>query len=135
MTHKPLDFAFVLFCDGGCNNHTHANGYGSYAVLKRGEEVARQTRREYAEVETSQEAEYQALLDALRWIASYYQPSVNYRVWSDSRLVVNQASGYWRCQAANLWDYYVKVDNLLREMPNVKIAWTPRGEIVKVLGH
>lgn len=135
MTKPKKDFTCVLYCDGGCNNHTHAGGYGSFAAIQQGSLVYQQARREYPEVETNQEAEYQALLDALQWLEGRYDRTVWYRIWTDSRLLVNQTSDYWRCFAPNLIPYLVQAQTLLRTMPTVKLAWIPRAEIVKVLGH
>lgn len=135
MKQPKKDFAYVLYCDGGCNNHIHGNGYGSFAAVQQGVIVHHQCRRPYPGVQTNQEAEYQALLDALTWLAARYDPTAGYRVWTDSRLLVNQTGGIWGCSAANLKPYLEQARTLLQQMPTVKIVWTPRGEIVKVLGH
>jgi len=135
MSKQKNDFTCILYCDGGCNNHTHRGGYGSFAAVQQGSLIYHQARREYAEVETSQEAEYQALLDTLTWLQPRYDPYVWYRIWTDSRLLVNQTCSYWQCHAPNLFDYLEQAQTYLREMPTVKLAWTPRAEIVKILGH
>lgn len=133
--HKPI-YANVLYCDGGCNNQTHTGGYGSYAILEAGQEIQRQTRRAYRDVTTSQEAEYQALYDALHWLFSTsYRADKWYQVWTDSQLVVKQTRGEWGCKAENLIPHLERVSWLLEHMPTVKISWTPRAEIVKRLGH
>jgi len=126
-------YAFVLYADGGCNNLTRKNGYASYAVFQGEEKIAHQERKTYTELETSQEAEYRALLDAMQWMRENAQGKYC-RILSDSQLIVMQVNGEWACRSENLRGYYCEAVELFNEL-KIKLSWTPRAEIVKILGH
>lgn len=116
-----------LHCDGGCNNHTHSGGYGSF---KAGDHLERLT---HPTAKTSNEAEYLTLLAALRWLGANASGE-RWVILSDSQLVVNQVAGFWQARA-HLKPLCAEAKRLYFGLENVRLQWTPRAEIAKVLGH
>jgi ribonuclease HI len=126
----------TFFCDGGCfgNGTGDAYAYGSFGELSGG---VRTLRFAFAEANTNNQAEYQALIHLLRELIPIKE-SVEIRM--DSQLVVNQCAPLgkaWKCKDKNL----IRLRDEARELINQRrkhgtfLKWVRRDEIVEVLGH
>lgn len=118
----------LAWCDGGGDNIHKSNFYCSFRI------------EDYVErfydlrVRSVNESEYLALIYLLEYL---YKNNIQseIEIHSDSALVVNQVNKVWKVRAKNLLPYLVRINNLLEHLPNIKISWVSRKEIVRVLGH
>lgn len=121
----------LVYVDGGCsgNGTANARAYGSYKIgSKQQQEIvwARDA------VNTNNEAEYKTLITALADLES--QAIRNARILMDSALVVNQVNSKWKIREPRLFALCNEAKRLL-QATGASLEWTPRENIVKVLGH
>lgn len=86
---------------------------------------------EYIGETTNNEAEYQALLFSLRWLAEYDFPTPPAKiVWRlDSKLVVEQINKRWKIKEARLASWAQKCWELLATLPySYQVIYVPREE-------
>jgi ribonuclease HI len=120
------------YSDGGGNNKTKKDFYGSFVV--EGHEI----KRFYYDlhgpnIKTTNEAEYQTLILLLEYLQLNNISDV--QIYSDSMIVVNQINGTWRINSETLKPYWTKAVVILNQLRNVKINWVSRKIILKELGH
>jgi len=72
---------------------------------------------EYIGVTTNNEAEYRALVRALKEAAKYEADEI--KCYSDSNLMVHQVKGEWKIKAPQLQDYYNDVKRLEKAFKKV----------------
>ena len=147
----------VYYMDGGCLNNQSAfdrHAYGSYVMcVDTGSglpaKVGVQTSVSMPERSTNNEAEYNTLLAVLAEIWDNYYPNGKYMngalrakmdcphvtIFTDSQLVVYQSSGQWKIKEARLLPLCMRVRTYLAQMPEIKLVWIPRNQIVAMLGH
>jgi probable phosphoglycerate mutase len=120
--HQKRDQA-VIYVDGLHNGSLGSWGWIAYdpegRIISEGFDLC--------DAETSNEAEYRASIDALQWVGSVGFRQV--KMLSDSRLMVNQVTGYWRCKALNLQPLLSQVLDLSRDRI-IRWGWIPREENV-----
>ncbi len=75
-------------------------------------------------ISTNNEAEYLALIKALKEVRKYSPKKVT--CYSDSNLLINQLNNNWKVKAENLLDFYNEVKNLEKEIGNVKYVHVRR---------
>lgn len=123
-----------MWVDGGTgpgNGTDQTECYGS-VLLKRGKTETLHSRHPFPDIKTNNEAEYRALLIGLD--RAYKGEAV--RVFSDSRLIVNQVNGKWKCNYPHLQSLLTEVwKTIARQKLDVSLTWVPRAEIVEKLGH
>jgi ribonuclease HI len=128
----------VCYSDGGCNNKTRSDAYGSFAIYKNGKQEKLET-YDFEGCQTSNEAEYETLITLLEYLNSIYfkdgRGEEPVQIYADSKLVVNQVNGGWACEASNLIERRHRAVKLLNAVSNVKLTWVPRAKIVAILGH
>ena len=124
------DHAVLVYVDGGSrgNGTVNQSGYGSFLID--GELEAH--RFELGSC-TNNVAEYQSLLVALRYCIERRYGSLEIRM--DSALVVNQVMGGWQCRQLHLQVLLREVQDLLTQIPNVRLVQVEREEIMMFLGH
>lgn len=126
-----------LYCyvDGSFNLGNTKKSYGSFVILDdRGKVIGSQIF--ILPCESINEAEYESLIYLLNYIINTENWKSNkYVIMSDSQLLVNQISGDWKIKAKNLKRYHSVILSLFEKMGNVILTWTPRRNIVRVLGH
>jgi ribonuclease HI len=135
-----FEFDYLITCDGGSRGHGAANhGYGSYVLSTRDGQT--QTVRLDLGTATSNEAEYQTLIAALKDLVSRIQradksPSAySLLIHTDSQLVVGQLTQGWKVKAANLRPLVDEAASLMQAFGRCDPVKVPRDEIVRVLGH
>jgi ribonuclease H / adenosylcobalamin/alpha-ribazole phosphatase len=113
--------AVEIYCDGGGQPGGPA-GYGW--VAKKGRQVVECGHGPVlCRPRTSNVAEYQALLAALRWAKS--QGLVAPRIHMDSELVVSQVTGRWACRKEHL-KKHCEDAQALRKETGAWLIWVPR---------
>ncbi len=120
------------YCDGGCNNITKEKAYGSFAVFIDEENEVIQRYR-FDHIRTSNEAEYEILIKLLEYLVENNITDVIIN--SDSKLTVMQVNGTYGVYAPNLIPKCIVAKELLSKLSNSKLEWTPRKNIVSILGH
>lgn len=74
---------------------------------------------------TNNVAEYHAALDALRAVyAAGYRGPV--RLYGDSKLVVEQVTGHWQCNAPHLIELRDQLKHAMTFFESVTVDWIPR---------
>ena len=132
---------FIAYVDGGCNNRTHSNAYGSFMVFGKNEVIRTETF--ILDSKTSNQAEYESMIRLLEFINWYmkYHRCIKWTVYCDSKLTVKQTVAGWKVNNPVLKRLNRRARNLYkrvksREFKNqVEIIWIPREGIVEVLGH
>lgn len=82
-------------------------------------------------IATNNDAEWQAVLEALEHAKREATKGEFIYIYSDSLLVVEQAKGTWKIKQASMKAYYNKMSELSLDLSekgidNIEIAWLPR---------
>jgi ribonuclease HI len=77
-------------------------------------------------VTTNNEAEYRALIEGLKAVKEWKPDRLE--VYLDSKLVVEQMNGGYRIKAAELLPLHKQAQELIRELPEVKVAHVERAK-------
>ena len=131
---KQLTFEIVF--DGGSLGNP-GKGYGSYEITHRGE-VLRRFRHDYGDNVTNNQAEYQTLIEALKWLAEDLGANsklAQVQVNGDSLLVINQLTGKWKVKHEGIRPLVQNALAEIKKFGNVKLTWHDRSNSVKRLGH
>lgn len=127
---------FEIVFDGGALGNP-GKGYGSYEITAQGT-VIRHQREDYGDNVTNNQAEYQTLIEALRWLeqelgaaAAKTRVVVN----GDSLLVLNQLLGKWKVKNEGLRPLHREASQLIEKFRDVSLIWHARSNSVKRLGH
>ncbi len=75
-------------------------------------------------VRTNMEAEWEALLEAIRFAIS--KPIQEVYIFCDSQTVVKQATGVWNVKHEHIKPLYDSYCNTTRGLPNIHVLWVPR---------
>jgi len=127
---------FEIVFDGGALGNP-GKGYGSYEITSRGS-VVRHQREDYGDNVTNNQAEYQTLIEALKWLATDLgAAAVTTRVVvnGDSLLVLNQLLGKWKVKNEGLRPLHREAAQLIGKFRDVSLIWHARSNSVKRLGH
>jgi ribonuclease HI len=122
--------------DGGSEGNP-GRGYGSYRLQPAGGEWMAPVRLEFGARVTNNEAEYGALIAALRDVAGRAPDPRRLRVevLGDSMLVIRQMKGEWRVKAANLAAPFTEARRLASGFGAIRYKWHRRDVSVGLLGH
>ena len=127
----------IAYVDGGCNNRTKSGGYGSYAIFGKDELIATETF--LLNAKTSNQAEYMSLIKLLEFIYNFrkrVKHDSHWTIYSDSKLTVNQVANGWKVNEPVLKELNAVAKELYQGLNgHVKLIWTPRKNIVDILGH
>ncbi len=128
-----------LVFDGGSRGNP-GQGYGSYLVQAPGRKAIIK-RVEFGDNYTNNQAEYDSLIKALEYVIDRLEATgrspeqVQLDIKGDSDLVVNQILGQNKVKDAGLRKRHAQATDLLGRFADWTIAWHPRDESVKLLGH
>lgn len=73
-------------------------------------------------------AEYQGLCAALSWLLDQCLMDKEIIIKSDSRLLVNQMGGRWKCRRGLYVSKYHEAQSLAKSFKNISYVWVPREE-------
>lgn len=130
---------YKIWLDGGSRGNTKNNGeaYGSYYFLNTVTKEYKIVRLEHPELNTSNEAEWETLISVLKMLQA--SPKARVRLFMDSKLVVNQFNGKWKCKDERMARFRGRAGHLLKELEDkqvdITLEWTSRDEIESYLGH
>jgi ribonuclease HI len=98
-----------IFCDGGSRGNPGSAASAFVAKDETGRVIHQQGF--YLGTATNNHAEYQAVIEALKWLSTNPEPVVNFYL--DSELVVRQLTGVYRVKDPNLQNKNAEVKNLI----------------------
>ena len=107
---------FVYFFDGASRSRNGANE-ASYGALMRINGMTMSRSAVYLGDSTNNEAEYQGVLAVLEHALSSGFTKIH--IFGDSKLVVQQLNGIWKCKASNLFSSYEKGLDMVRRLREV----------------
>jgi ribonuclease HI len=131
---------YVLVFDGGSKGNP-GQGYGSYAITRVQDGARRLERLSFGDGYTNNEAEYDALIAALRDLLGRIEDAERQpqefalEIRGDSALVINQLRGTWKAKEARMRKRRDQCLRLLRQFGVVVFKTQPREESVRILGH
>lgn len=138
------DMKITIYCDGGSKGNP-GKGYGSYEIKSDCKTISVcASRLEFGDNLTSNQAEYLALIAALNRLLRLVEGADAERlnigepfieVHSDSKLMVQQVMGYWRCKVPHIRELRFTAVELLRRFKQWRVHWHPRDVSVKKFGH
>jgi len=119
--HGDGDEKTVIHTDGAARGNPGRAGIG--VVLKYDDEHTEEI-KSYLGVRTSNQAEYEALIAALK--KAKEQRKSYLHIFSDSQLIVNQINGKWRVKNPNIVGLYREARELIRGFSNVAVTHVRR---------
>jgi probable phosphoglycerate mutase len=128
-----------LVFDGGALGNPGA-GYGSFQLRDR-QGFCEISRLDFGDNVTNNQAEYRTLIAGLEAAlkhagnVGWHPRTLRVRVRTDSKLVVEQVLGRWKVRHPNLQPLSTRARDLLSRFGSTDIAWHPRVESVRILGH
>ena len=134
LSPQTLAPAIEVYADGGCagNGTDHQKAYGSYKI---GDWTP--VRQVYGN-RTSNEAEYLALIDALRALNAFQKTvplkGIEIIAYTDSKLLEGQLTKRWKVLKPHLRPLVDEAGLLLRDT-GAKLVRVGREKMVEVLGH
>lgn len=129
---------YTIIFDGGCLGNP-GKAYGSYKLQTR-EGKERIVRLQFGHG-TNNSAEYMALNAALKDLRDTIRKAgkdpagFEVEVLGDSKLVIQQASGVWKCRNATLKPLLDETRALAGQFRNITFTWHPRSVSEAHLGH
>jgi ribonuclease HI len=127
---------YMIVFDGGSRGNP-GPGYGSYVIFDQvgsGSPV----RLRFEDEQTNNEAEYNTLLAALKDLrqrSALFTDQFAIKILGDSMLVINQVKGEWKVKEPRLRVLRDQVLAELRHFKAYRLAYQPREDTLKVLGH
>jgi ribonuclease HI len=121
---------FIIYTDGGSRGNPGASAVGVVIANEKGEPLKKIS--EAIGEKTNNEAEYQAVIFALKKIKSFYggekAAKMEIEIRSDSELVMRQLSHRYKIKEENLQPLFIKIWNLTIDFKKVNFKEIPREE-------
>ena len=126
----------VITFDGGAMPNPGI-GYGSYNIKEEDKAwyIYKKSREEYGDGVTNNQAEYMALISAIKSVTKMVGKNNNLKIYGDSLLVIKQISGEWKIKEKKLKLLFDELKNLLLNFETYTVHHRPREESVKEFGH
>ncbi|MBN9391727.1 MAG: ribonuclease HI family protein [Chloroflexi bacterium] len=134
------EWDYTLTFDGGADPNP-GKAYGSYHIRTRAGRERLESRLQFGDRMTNNQAEYLALKngleDLIRTIEKAGKQPENYSVeiFGDSSLVIKQLRGEWKVKDAKMLPLYDETIQLLRRFKKTSLNWHDRSNSVRLLGH
>jgi len=131
---------YTIVFDGGSLGNP-GQGYGSYALIRNKDGRIRKRRLRFGDQDTSNQAEYQALIASLEDLVGTIQKAgrsardFSLEIRGDSKLIMRQVEGSWKTKSLRLMELRDRVEELLTQFGSVELNWHSREETVEILGH
>lgn len=118
--------SLAVFTDGGARGNPGPAGIGF--IIKDASRKILHQQGKYIGKTTNNAAEYQAVIEALKWIVSNFEdPISKIEFFLDSKLIVNQLNGLFKVKEIKMRNLIIKVRQLEREVGgNVSYYLIPR---------
>lgn len=109
--------------DGATQPNPGQRGIGGLLLSPQGQRIEISQAIGYG---TNNEAEYEALIAVLS--EAVMQKVTQLIVRGDSKLVLSQVSGEWKCESATLIELRNEAQAWIKQIKDVKLVWIPREE-------
>lgn len=103
-----------IYCDGGARGNPGSAGIGVVILTPAGKNLAELSKR--IGMATNNEAEYQAVIEALLFLKQRGVQKIEINFYLDSNLVVNQLNGQFKIKKAHLKLLRDKAITLIKEL-------------------
>ncbi len=113
---------YQFFIDGGARGNPGESGIGIVIQLKN----KKKGFYFYTGISTNNEAEYRALIKALKIAIS--KEIKNLKIYSDSELLCNQINGLYKVKSSSLMELYKDTKNLINKTKKFSISYIPRNK-------
>ena len=126
----------IITFDGGAMPNPGI-GYGSYNIKEENKEwyIYKKSREEYGDGLTNNQAEYMALISAIKNVTKMVGKKNDLKIYGDSLLVIKQISGEWKVKEKKLKPLFNDLKNLLLNFKTFTFHHRLRKESVKEFGH
>lgn len=123
--HFPNQNCVYINCDGACRPNP---GFGAIGIVIRGEDnkTILKKHKEYIGETTNSQAEYRAVIKALKLAKNFTHKSVN--IFTDSEFLVKQMNGEYRVKDEKIKVLYKEVIKLKKLYQDVKYNHVKRGK-------
>ncbi len=139
-TPPEVIYDYLLTFDGGADPNP-GKGYGSYHIKTRSGRERLESRIQFGDNMTNNQAEYLALLKGLEDLVMTIEkagknPS-NYSldIRGDSQLVIKQSLGEWKVKDEKIIPLHRQIVSLLKRFKKTNLVWHDRSNSVRILGH
>ncbi|HEX2910473.1 MAG TPA: ribonuclease HI family protein [Chloroflexia bacterium] len=145
MTSNPVsspagEWDYTVTFDGGADPNP-GKAYGSYHIRTRAGRERLESRIQFGDHMTNNQAEYLALLNGLRDIVKTIEKAGKQPdryavdIWGDSSLVIKQLKGEWKVKDAKMLPLYDETMKTLARFRKYRLNWHDRSNSVRLLGH
>lgn len=145
MTNPLIDepvsvYDYTLTFDGGADPNP-GKAYGSYHIKTRKGRERLESRIQFGDNMTNNQAEYLALINGLEDLVRTIEkagksPQIySVDVWGDSQLVIKQLRGEWKVKDDKIVPLVERARDLTRRFKQVNFNWHDRSNSVRLLGH
>jgi ribonuclease HI len=117
-----LEFDATLYCDGACEPNPGPCAW-AFVAYDHNHNIIHRAAGFIGEG-TCNVAEWEAVLEAIKYVHGSVYKRILIR--SDSKLIVNQLTGRWRCKKPHLQPYLASARSLAKTFEKLHIAWIPR---------
>ena len=118
-----MEKVLKIFCDGGARGNPGPAAIGFVVKDNQGRTLTKVGK--YIGKTTNNVAEYQAVIEALKWVKKNFPPT-QIHFFLDSQLLVNQLNGRWRVKDRKLQRLIILVKKLERNFPKIFYHYIPR---------
>ena len=123
-SHEMINATILVQFDGGSRGNPGKAGSGVVIIKKNAWRW--ESYKYLGDKVTNNEAEYEGILMGLRFIHTQQLHQEVIEVQGDSKLVINQLSGTWMCNAEHLYSKYEEAKQLMSQCATVQLTWIPR---------
>lgn len=120
----------IVYTDGGARGNPGPAGIGVVIADEKGATIKKYS--EYLGEKTNNEAEYEAIVFALKKVKALYGKEkikkTDIEMRSDSELIINQLNHQYKISEPNLQPLFIKIWNMLIDFGGVKFVHVPREE-------
>ena len=110
-----------IYTDGASRGNPGPSA-SAFIILNQDNQILKQN-SEYLGIRTNNQAEYQALISALKAALEFKQ---DVQCYSDSNLLVNQMNGNWRVKHPNMKKLWTKATGLKEKFSKINFTHVPR---------
>lgn len=125
----------IAYCDGGSRGNPGSAAIGVIIADLRGPDADQRGKKEYGKfigTATNNEAEYQAVIFALKKVKQLYgnekTERMSLEINMDSELIVNQLNGKFKIKEKSLVPFFIDTWNLKQDFKEVRFIQIPREE-------
>lgn len=122
-----------LYFDGCCEPKNPGGNGGAGVIIKKDGVTIEQLANYCGNGQnmTNNVAEYQALIDGLKYLSNQNLFNEEIKVFGDSQLVIEQMSGRWKIKKGIYEPKAIEAAKLKIKFKNIKFEWIPREQNIE----